>query len=79
MIRRERHAIPTTSDDARRRYGLLGLLRVPTKYLAELWRDIRQGLRMLAGCRGFTVVALLSLSLGIGIGTVGHSFGALTP
>jgi len=64
-----------------RRYGVLGLvrlvadiaLRIPVEYAAELRRDIRFGLRRLAGSPGFTVVALVSLSLGICIATCAYS------
>jgi predicted permease len=65
-----------------RRHGALGLarllldiaVRVPAEHLAELWQDIRYGLRMLAASPGFTAVALISLSLGICIGTSAFSF-----
>ena len=64
-----------------RRYGVAGLvrlvadiaLRIPVEYAAELRRDIRFGLRRLAGSPGFTVVALVSLSLGICIATCAYS------
>ena len=64
-----------------RRHGALGLarlladlaIRVPAEHLAELWQDIRYGLRMLGGSPGFTAVALISLSLGICVATSAFS------
>jgi putative ABC transport system permease protein len=64
-----------------RRHGLAGLarllldiaIRVPAEYLTELRQDIRHGLRMLGGSPGFTAVALISLSLGIGIAASAYS------
>ncbi len=64
-----------------RRYGVFGLarlvvdvaLRIPVEYASELRRDIRFGLRRLAGSPGFTAVALVSLSLGICIATCAYS------
>jgi len=64
-----------------RRHGVLGLvrllvdiaIRVPAEHLAEMRQDIRYGLRTLAGSPGFTAVALISLSLGIGVATSAFS------
>jgi predicted permease len=64
-----------------RRHGAAGLvrlladiaIRVPAEYLSELRRDLRHALRMLAASPGFTAVALISLSLGIGIATCAYS------
>ncbi len=59
-------------------WGLFRLLldiacRLPVEYLSELKQDVQYGLRSLAASRGFTAVALLSLTLGIGVATAGFS------
>jgi predicted permease len=64
-----------------RRHGMLGLarlildivIRLHVEYLVEFWQDVKYGLRMLAGSPGFTAVALLSLTLGIGVATSAFS------
>jgi predicted permease len=70
-----------TVESTWQRHGVLGLvrllwdisIRVPAEHLADLWQDVRYGLRMLAGSPGFTAVAVISLSLGICIGTSAFS------
>ena len=64
-----------------RRHGVVGFLRlladiairVAVEHLSELRRDIRYGLRALAASPGFTAVALISLTFGIGVATSAFS------
>jgi macrolide transport system ATP-binding/permease protein len=68
-------------EDIWRHHGLTGLVRllldlavrIPAEHLAEVWQDIRYGIRMLAASPGFTLVALTSLSLGISVATSSFS------
>ena len=74
----------TTEDaieDIWRRHGMFGLarllldiaIRVPLEHLAELRQDVRYGFRALRASPGFTAVALISLTLGIGVASSAFS------
>lgn len=68
-------------EDIWRQNGWLGLvrllldlaIRVPAEHLSEIWQDVRYGARMLAASPGFTLVALVSLGLGISVATSSFS------
>ncbi|MGH9940810.1 MAG: ABC transporter permease, partial [Pyrinomonadaceae bacterium] len=42
--------------------------------MKTIWQDVRYGVRMLARSKGFTLVAVLSIALGIGVNTTIFSF-----
>ena len=64
-----------------RRHGYVGIARLlldiaarlPVEYAAEMRRDFRYGLRTLAASPGFTLVALVSLALGLAIAIASFS------
>ncbi|HUK18206.1 MAG TPA: ADOP family duplicated permease [Bryobacteraceae bacterium] len=70
-----------TAEPVWRQYGLIGLARLvadiavqlPLQHLAEFGRSLRYALRVLLRAKGFTVVALLSLCLGICVATCAYS------
>jgi macrolide transport system ATP-binding/permease protein len=64
-------------EDIAKRHGMMGLIRliadiavrVPLEYLSEMRGDVRYAVRGLLKSRGFALVGILSMGLGIGLTT----------
>src|ERR1700730_11573650 len=66
--------------EARRRFGNVGLKQEEsrgiwmTRFLSELGQDVRYGCRTMTANKAFSILAVLSLALGIGANTAIYSF-----
>jgi predicted permease len=73
QARREYGRVDLSAAALARMDGQVEQRRRARRFMAEIWQDARTGLRLLARGPGFTVVAVLTLALGIGANTAIYS------
>src|SRR5512140_2113992 len=79
-LEREGMTAERARAEARRRFGNVGMKQEEsreiwmTRFLSELGQDIRYGCRTMTANKAFSVLAILSLALGIGANTTIYSF-----